>query len=434
MNALSYRCQCTLKCCIDGESDIEETADIEILTNNLCPSTSVQLKIIFSLNQVFVLSKESVGSVEIDTDHFAIIQVRQEGPYFDISSICIRDKKMVSLLQSYWVNGGGRGGKSPIGPRSFYSLTSPDLSNTQPIFHIFSLQEKAFSFFDSLCAMTKAQAKIFSFESAITGKRRFLVSQTNEFLSRYTNIEAKHRHVYEIIREGYPCRLYFDIEFYCPSNPTLNGDMLCARWVAIICWRLFEIYGLAVGPEHVVELDSSTTDKFSRHLVFILLSSQKGQGGRGGRGQVWRGREGGGPTLLPALHAPELLFRNNIEVGHFVLSTIRDCVLEERGGGEEGKGGEEGGETVSWVLPRCVDCMQVRPCYEDMWVWNRDNQQRACFVDLGVYTRNRAFRLLLSSKYGKETCLRVARHVDRKVKGTDPFRCVDKKHKTNYLV
>ena len=30
---------------------------------------------------------------------------------------------------------------------------------------------------------------------------------------------------------------------------------------------------------------------------------------------------------------------------------------------------------------------------------------RTCFADLGVYTRNRAFRLFLSSKAGKETIL-----------------------------
>ena len=34
-----------------------------------------------------------------------------------------------------------------------------------------------------------------------------------------------------------------------------------------------------------------------------------------------------------------------------------------------------------------------------------DSGKKACFIDRGVYTKNRAFRLMLSSKAGKETTL-----------------------------
>lgn len=33
------------------------------------------------------------------------------------------------------------------------------------------------------------------------------------------------------------------------------------------------------------------------------------------------------------------------------------------------------------------------------------DQKRVCFIDRGVYTKNRAFRLMLSSKAGKSTIL-----------------------------
>lgn len=34
-----------------------------------------------------------------------------------------------------------------------------------------------------------------------------------------------------------------------------------------------------------------------------------------------------------------------------------------------------------------------------------EDQKKVCFVDRGVYTKNRAFRLMLSSKAGKVTTL-----------------------------
>ena len=48
--------------------------------------------------------------------------------------------------------------------------------------------------------------------------------------------------------------------------------------------------------------------------------------------------------------------------------------------------------------------------YDSFWVHRKDSSGvvgRICFVDLGVYTKNRAFRLLWSSKYGKQKVLTI---------------------------
>ena len=50
--------------------------------------------------------------------------------------------------------------------------------------------------------------------------------------------------------------------------------------------------------------------------------------------------------------------------------------------------------------------------YEELWV-KKENGKVTCFVDLGVYTRNRAFRLWNSSKYGKNAPFQVL-FTDRK--------------------
>lgn len=53
--------------------------------------------------------------------------------------------------------------------------------------------------------------RVFSFESANGGKRRFLVTFMDAFWDSYRKSLPGQRHVYEIIRESVPCRLYFDL-------------------------------------------------------------------------------------------------------------------------------------------------------------------------------------------------------------------------------
>lgn len=42
------------------------------------------------------------------------------------------------------------------------------------------------------------------------------------------------RHVYEIIREGAPCRMYFDLEFARGCNEDLDGDALVRAWINVV--------------------------------------------------------------------------------------------------------------------------------------------------------------------------------------------------------
>lgn len=64
---------------------------------------------------------------------------------------------------------------------------------------------------DSSSINSEDLPRVFSFEDAREGKRRFLVSSFAIFWTNYVSISPSQRHVYEIIREGVPCRLYFDL-------------------------------------------------------------------------------------------------------------------------------------------------------------------------------------------------------------------------------
>lgn len=42
-------------------------------------------------------------------------------------------------------------------------------------------------------------------------------------------------------REGYPCRLYFDVEFEVVDNPGLDGDRLVGVLLAMAAHRLHKV-------------------------------------------------------------------------------------------------------------------------------------------------------------------------------------------------
>lgn len=57
--------------------------------------------------------------------------------------------------------------------------------------------------------------RIFSVERGADGKRSFIVTTYAAFWARYQGMLPQHRHYYEIIRQGWPCHLYFGM---IPAN------------------------------------------------------------------------------------------------------------------------------------------------------------------------------------------------------------------------
>ncbi|CAM9662272.1 unnamed protein product, partial [Choristocarpus tenellus] len=82
------------------------------------------------------------------------------------------------------------------------------------------------------------------------------------------------QHVYEIIRDGVPCRMYFDLEFARAHNPGLDGEALVRTWINIVAGKLYQDYSIEVEDSDFLDLDSSTPKKFSRHLILHLPRGQ----------------------------------------------------------------------------------------------------------------------------------------------------------------
>ncbi|XP_020220222.2 DNA-directed primase/polymerase protein isoform X2 [Cajanus cajan] len=224
----------------------------------------------------------------------------------------------------------------------------PDLSQQKKlnirreVWMTFPRQDEAMKF-----AKGQEDVHVFSYQDHCNGQRRFLVCTYKEFWRRYKNMDPKFRHHYEVIQEGLPCHLYFDLEFNKKVNIGKNGEEMVDLLISVVLEALREKYAIHGDHNWVVELDSSTEDKFSRHIIVRI---------------------------------PKVAFKDNSHAGAFV-SEICSRILNARG------------EDKS---------------FEKLLVMKDSSSNESAgqlFVDTAVYSRNRCFRLLLSSKAGKSSVL-----------------------------
>ncbi|XP_062149691.1 uncharacterized protein LOC133858274 [Alnus glutinosa] len=217
-----------------------------------------------------------------------------------------------------------------------------ELSLREEIWATFPRQDEAMKF-----AKEYVHVRVFSYQDHFNGQRRFLVSTYKEFWKRYKNMDSKYRHHYEVIQEGLPCHLYLDLEFNKRVNPENNGDEMVDLLISVILEALLDIYSIQGNLEWIVELDSSTEEKFSRHLIIRI---------------------------------PKTAFKDNLHAGAFVAE----------------------------ICSRILSTRTSDQRFEKLLVKKDSSSTESSsqlFVDTAVYSRNRCFHLALSSKAGKTSVL-----------------------------
>ncbi|XP_060634625.2 DNA-directed primase/polymerase protein isoform X3 [Anolis sagrei] len=171
----------------------------------------------------------------------------------------------------------------------------PQLSKPwQPssVWKLFHRQNQAFNFAKSC----KEDVHVFALERSAENKQRFYLVTTYTELWFYY---SKHRetslmHCYEVIPETAVCKLYFDLEFYKPANKGADGKQMVAGLIEFVCEKLDEHYGVKCSTGDILNLDSSTEEKFSCHLIFQLHNAA---------------------------------FKNNIHIGNFLRRILEPAVL-----------------------------------------------------------------------------------------------------------
>ena len=226
--------------------------------------------------------------------------------------------------------------------------------------------------------------RIFSQELASTGKRTFLSCSIDTFFNAYLNIPPRQRHYYEIIRQHSPCRLYFDCEFYKEFNPLIDGNQMVDLFIRYVATALQSYFGIMVSLENFLDLDSSTDSKCSHHIIVHLPENQ--------------------------------LFLNNIHVGNFVTTIANDCkalvVVPNNNNINDNsrrmkKNEEKKKEHISSLSNNNNNNNNNNNHLygSDLWVHGKKEGEMCFFADLAVYTKNRAFRLVYSSKFKKDIIL-----------------------------
>ncbi|KAH7853289.1 hypothetical protein Vadar_000944 [Vaccinium darrowii] len=219
---------------------------------------------------------------------------------------------------------------------------SEQIKLREEVWATFPRQDEAMKY-----AKEHAHVRVFSYQDHMNGQRRFLVSTYEEFWRRYKNMNPRFRHHYEVIQEGLPCHLYFDLEFNKRDNTAKDGDEMVDLLITVVFDALSDKYSIQGDHDWIVELDSSTEAKFSRHLIIRLQKTA---------------------------------FKDNSHAGAFVAE-ICSRINNEKGSDRR---------------------------FEKLFV-SKDSSSAdipcQLFVDTAVYSRNRCFRLPLSSKAGKNSVL-----------------------------
>lgn len=190
----------------------------------------------------------------------------------------------------------------------------------------------------------------FAYEQS-NGQRYFMVAHPETFWYYDSRKPPNERHTYEIIPETRPCKLYFDLEFDYKENPEANGVKMLETFVKIVAMFVKQKFDMVYDERDVLDLDSSTAVKFSHHLIF-----------------------------------QSLVFSNNVQAGYFVkfiCAEIKKLLTEDHNLEENG------------CFYRGITTKDILDLKTDKGV----------FCDESVYSRNRHFRLYMSSKLKKNVPL-----------------------------
>lgn len=217
---------------------------------------------------------------------------------------------------------------------------------------------------------------VFSFEGdaiGTGGKRNFVVTHPSQMWLRHSERIPEKRCVYEVIQENSVCKLYFDLEFLHAYNPTRNGVAMTNTLIDIVCYFLHKEFHITCSRKNIIDLRGTSDLKFSRHLIFNI---------------------------------PGIAFATNAHVGSFVRMVCNEVRLWHAG--------IEPIE-VPGILPQNV---------KDLFVCDSKDSE-VLFCDEGVYSRNRNFRLFLSTKLGQNFPLVIAEE-NEYLPNHDPGGCTDR--------
>lgn len=172
----------------------------------------------------------------------------------------------------------------------------------------------------------------------------YLVCKRDEFWDYYVKLSPSKRCIYESLRFGPPIRLYADLEASRETNPLLDETLFKNRVRDSLMVRLKEQFPFVEKIE-AVEIYSGSVKKISWHIVYKIFDKDNN----------------------------ECAFQDTDHARYFINGWIKSLPIDDE--------------------------LYVNPDSE------RKSDDRVLFLDKGVYTSNRQWRLVYSSKVNQNRFL-----------------------------
>ena len=187
------------------------------------------------------------------------------------------------------------------------------------------------------CGYSPSQLGVFAKDLGPGGAKEFIVD-TVAGMAMKGSTGGPHN-LYEIFAEMRPCWLYFDVEFAKACNEQIDPANVTASFYAEFSEFCTSVLGTSPGMDDIVELDASSSSKYSKHVIVKSLALTNNR-------------------------------RARIIVTKF----------------------------VSWLRDRKSRCIGRA---SDLFVLHASGTETTV-IDTSVYSRHRCFRLLWSSKWGQQ--------------------------------
>ncbi|XP_032687922.1 DNA-directed primase/polymerase protein-like [Odontomachus brunneus] len=215
---------------------------------------------------------------------------------------------------------------------------------------------------DALAAAAERSTKTdtlctFVYQRTSDGSRKFVVAHPEVYWWYYKAKPQEERCSYEVIPKGSPCWLYLDLEYPIQLNPLCDGSHMTRTLIDIIRTYLLNHYHLLCDRNSILILDSTSSEKFSRHVIFTMK---------------------------------DMAFKDNSHVGRFIKTIYNDIMFYLNS------------DIQSHGILKHFNKADI----EEMLVVTKHGKK--LFIDNGVYTKNRHFRVYLSTKWGKQSYLTMS--------------------------
>ncbi|KAL1526788.1 hypothetical protein AB1Y20_015484 [Prymnesium parvum] len=233
--------------------------------------------------------------------------------------------------------------------------------------------------------------------------KRYIAASVFAFAEAYAALPPDMRNAYEVISAARPCWPYFDLEY--ARDETKGGGGLNSSADGDAMTQLVIEKSVAVIQEEIDQLRSLACGNIARSESHTSGTSRASPSDNGGMSEKRTPKDG----LLGSAEIDGRLLHGRLEVDVLALDShrpakfsrhliLRPHLLVE--GGSRAPLPLAGSATAG-VLARTV-CSRLGSALE---VRSSSASEASCFVDLGVYTRSRCFRLVGSSKLASPAVL-----------------------------